>query len=123
MIFKGSRLTAQEMVINHPKQANMSVITLAWPPLTALRAFGTGDREVARRFFIAEVTVKTHLVHIYGELGVDPRIGRHRRRHRRWAAVAASAPVSLPACTFGMAGSAPPWSAGRIPVRGGPGSR
>ncbi|MER5620791.1 LuxR C-terminal-related transcriptional regulator [Streptosporangium sp. NPDC002544] len=70
----GSRLTAQEMVINHPKQANMGVITLAWPPLTALCAFGTGDREVARRFFITEATVKTHLMHIYGELGVAPRI-------------------------------------------------
>ncbi|WP_433369809.1 LuxR C-terminal-related transcriptional regulator [Streptosporangium sp. CA-115845] len=95
-------------------------------PLTALRAFGTGDREVARRLFITEATVKTHLVRVYGELGVDPRT----------AAVTADGPPwrrrlwSQPACTFGTAGStaypagsAPSWSAGRVPVLGGPGSR
>ncbi|MFF4412935.1 response regulator [Streptosporangium sp. NPDC001559] len=38
-----------------------------------LLASGAGNREIARRLFITEATVKTHLVHIYGKLGVDTR--------------------------------------------------
>ncbi|WP_433355964.1 response regulator [Microtetraspora malaysiensis] len=38
-----------------------------------LLAGGAGNREIARRLFITEATVKTHLVHIYGKLGVDTR--------------------------------------------------
>ncbi|WP_214413998.1 response regulator [Sphaerisporangium fuscum] len=38
-----------------------------------LLSSGAGNREIARRLFITEATVKTHLVHIYGKLGVDTR--------------------------------------------------
>ncbi|MFF3666349.1 response regulator [Microtetraspora malaysiensis] len=38
-----------------------------------LLAGGAGNREIARRLFITEATVKTHLVHIYRKLGVDTR--------------------------------------------------
>lgn len=40
-----------------------------------LRRLATGatNRELARALFISEATVKTHLVHIYGKLGVDNR--------------------------------------------------
>ncbi|MER7501422.1 response regulator transcription factor [Nonomuraea pusilla] len=38
-----------------------------------LLASGAGNREIARRLFITEATVKTHLVHIYGKLGVETR--------------------------------------------------
>ncbi|GAA2276904.1 response regulator transcription factor [Nonomuraea roseoviolacea subsp. roseoviolacea] len=41
--------------------------------LLELLASGAGNREIARRLFITEATVKTHLVHIYGKLGVDTR--------------------------------------------------
>lgn len=51
-----------------------------------LEALATGatNREVAKRLFISESTVKTHLVHLYGKLGVDSRtaalkVARERR--------------------------------------------
>ncbi|SFS64973.1 response regulator [Saccharopolyspora flava] len=39
-----------------------------------LLAQGLGNRDLARRLFISEATVKTHLVHIYTKLGVDSRV-------------------------------------------------
>ncbi|QDY89725.1 response regulator transcription factor [Arthrobacter sp. UKPF54-2] len=41
--------------------------------LLELLATGLGNRAIARQLFISEATVKTHLVHIYGKLGVDNR--------------------------------------------------
>ncbi|MET3175158.1 response regulator transcription factor [Arthrobacter sp. UYCu721] len=41
--------------------------------LLELLATGLTNRAIARRLFISEATVKTHLVHIYGKLGVDNR--------------------------------------------------
>ncbi|MBN9740914.1 MULTISPECIES: response regulator transcription factor [unclassified Amycolatopsis] len=38
-------------------------------------AQGVGNREIARRLFISEATVKTHLGRIYEKLGVDTRAG------------------------------------------------
>ncbi|MEU4542289.1 response regulator transcription factor [Nonomuraea dietziae] len=38
-----------------------------------LLAKGAGNKEIARALFITEATVKTHLVHVYGKLGVDTR--------------------------------------------------
>ncbi|HEY0638678.1 MAG TPA: response regulator transcription factor [Pseudonocardiaceae bacterium] len=38
-------------------------------------AQGLGNREIARRLFISEATVKTHLGRIYDKLGVDTRAG------------------------------------------------
>jgi DNA-binding NarL/FixJ family response regulator len=34
---------------------------------------GLGNRDIARALFISEATVKTHLLHIFGKLGVDDR--------------------------------------------------
>jgi ATP/maltotriose-dependent transcriptional regulator MalT len=39
----------------------------------ALVARGGGNRDIAARLFISEATVKTHLLHIYGKLGVNDR--------------------------------------------------
>ncbi|GAA2201045.1 response regulator transcription factor [Sinomonas flava] len=41
--------------------------------LLELLATGLSNRAIAKRVFISEATVKTHLVHIYGKLGVDNR--------------------------------------------------
>ena len=38
-----------------------------------LVAAGLGNRQISRRLFISEATVKTHLVHVFGKLGVDSR--------------------------------------------------
>ncbi|TAP44562.1 response regulator transcription factor [Arthrobacter sp. S39] len=41
--------------------------------LLELLATGMSNRAIAKKTFISEATVKTHLVHIYGKLGVDNR--------------------------------------------------
>lgn len=41
--------------------------------LLELLATGLSNRAMAKKMFISEATVKTHLVHIYGKLGVDNR--------------------------------------------------
>ncbi|WP_067829027.1 response regulator [Actinomadura kijaniata] len=38
-----------------------------------LLATGLSNRQIARRLFISEATVKTHLVHVFGKLGVETR--------------------------------------------------
>ncbi|OIJ85678.1 hypothetical protein BIV24_28125 [Streptomyces colonosanans] len=38
-------------------------------------ARGLSNRQVSRALFISEATVKTHLVHVFGKLGVDSRTG------------------------------------------------
>ncbi|GAT74418.1 response regulator [Microbacterium hydrocarbonoxydans] len=40
-----------------------------------LLADGLGNRELAKTLFVSEATVKSHLSHIYGKLGVDTRAG------------------------------------------------
>lgn len=48
-----------------------------------LVAEGMTNREIAKRLFISEGTVKTHLVHAFGKLGADSRTGAvaAARRH------------------------------------------
>ena len=41
--------------------------------MLGLIARGASNREAAGRLFISEATVKTHLLHIYGKLGVSDR--------------------------------------------------
>ncbi|MCC3779593.1 response regulator transcription factor [Streptomyces sp. UNOB3_S3] len=41
--------------------------------ILGLVAEGLANRQVSKRLFISEATVKTHLVHIYDKLGVDSR--------------------------------------------------
>ena len=55
--------------INNPAPA----LTLREVQLLELLATGLSNRSIAKQIFISEATVKTHLVHIYGKLGVDNR--------------------------------------------------
>ncbi|GLI28944.1 DNA-binding response regulator [Agromyces rhizosphaerae] len=50
-------------------------VNLTERELDVLRALDTGasNREIAKRLFVSEATVKTHLVHVYDKLGVDSR--------------------------------------------------
>lgn len=51
--------------------------TLSPRELDVLRqvAKGRSNREVAKKLFLSEATVKTHLVHVFDKLGVDSRTG------------------------------------------------
>lgn len=50
--------------------------------LQALKT-GASNREIADRLFISQATVKTHLIHIYGKLGVDNRTAAVQRAQER----------------------------------------
>ncbi|MDN3480337.1 response regulator transcription factor [Arthrobacter sp. APC 3897] len=51
--------------------------------LLELLADGLANRAIARKLFISEATVKTHLVHIYGKLGVDNRTAAVNESRKR----------------------------------------
>lgn len=55
--------------VGRPQQA------LTGREIEILQALATGDsnKELAKKMFISEATVKTHLIHIYQKLGVDNR--------------------------------------------------
>ncbi|MGW0040819.1 response regulator [Rhodococcus sp. NPDC003348] len=55
--------------MRRPDQA----LTAREAELLALLAEGLTNKELGRRLFISEATVKTHLAHIYAKLGVDSR--------------------------------------------------
>lgn len=48
-----------------------------------LVASGATNRESARRLFISEATVKTHLLHVYGKLGVRDRAAAVAEAYKR----------------------------------------
>lgn len=51
--------------------------------MLALVAEGTPNRAIAAELFISEATVKTHLTHIYGKLGVKDRAAAVARAYSR----------------------------------------
>jgi DNA-binding NarL/FixJ family response regulator len=59
--------------------------TLSAREIDVLRlvAAGSTNREIARRLFISEATVKTHLLHIYTKLKVRDRASAVATGHRR----------------------------------------
>ena len=50
-----------------PSEREMEILRLV--------AGGATNREIAARLFISEATVKTHLLHLFGKLGVNDRAG------------------------------------------------
>lgn len=74
--------TAQGKRTLAPEVANLLAERLTQPDtalsareLELLQALATGEsnKQIAKRLFISEATVKTHLIHIYQKLGVDTR--------------------------------------------------
>jgi DNA-binding NarL/FixJ family response regulator len=82
-LFRAIRAAARGEAVLAPAAATRLVGQLrqpATPPLTArelqvlrLIAKGATNREVATRRHVSEATVKTHLVHAFGKLGVSDR--------------------------------------------------
>lgn len=85
-LFAAVRATAEGRAVLSPAIASRLVSAMRTPAapaeesLTArerevltLVARGTSNREIAAEMFISEATVKTHLSHVYGKLGVKDR--------------------------------------------------
>ncbi|MBK3581234.1 response regulator transcription factor [Streptomyces sp. MBT65] len=86
-LFTAVRAAAQGRTVLSPAVASRLVSAVRSPQSTpgnealsarerevlALVAKGTSNREIARELFISEATVKTHLTHLYGKLGVKDR--------------------------------------------------
>ncbi|GAA2886447.1 response regulator transcription factor [Streptosporangium fragile] len=81
-LFQGIRAAARGETVLSPKVAGRMMQRMRHPgvalsprevEILELLASGAGNREIARRLFITEATVKTHLVHVYAKLGVDTR--------------------------------------------------
>ncbi|MFE0104761.1 response regulator [Streptomyces sp. NPDC059009] len=85
-LFTAVRAAAQGRTVLSPAVASRLVSAVRTPAaapdaslsarereVLVLVAKGTANREIARELFISEATVKTHLTHIYGKLGVKDR--------------------------------------------------
>ncbi|MGW6355227.1 response regulator [Streptomyces sp. NPDC055092] len=85
-LFTAVRAAADGRTVLSPAVASRLVTAVRTPaapadePLSArerevlaLVAKGTSNKEIARILFISEATVKTHLTHVYGKLGVKDR--------------------------------------------------
>ncbi|GAA1216617.1 response regulator transcription factor [Kitasatospora nipponensis] len=68
--------TVAQKLLGHvraPAPAPCELLTDRELEVLRLVAAGTTNREAARQLFISEATVKTHLLHLYGKLGVRER--------------------------------------------------
>ncbi|MET7986747.1 MULTISPECIES: response regulator transcription factor [unclassified Streptomyces] len=83
-LFTAVRAAAQGRTVLSPAVASRLVSAVRAPAsaeslsarereVLVLVARGTSNREIARELFISEATVKTHLTHVYGKLGVKDR--------------------------------------------------
>ncbi|TJZ54322.1 response regulator transcription factor [Streptomyces piniterrae] len=85
-LFTAVRAAAEGRTVLSPAVASRLVTAVRTPSASAgvalsarerevlaLVAKGTANREIARVLFISEATVKTHLTHVYGKLGVNDR--------------------------------------------------
>ncbi|MER7047601.1 response regulator [Streptomyces jumonjinensis] len=59
--------------VRKPAALAAKVLSAREREVLELVAKGTSNREIARELFISEATVKTHLTHLYGKLGVKDR--------------------------------------------------
>ena len=82
---EGRLVLSRELEGRVVERMSAGVPTLSARELDVLRlvAEGLTNREIAKRLFITEGTVKTHLVHAFGKLGAESRTGAvaAARRH------------------------------------------
>lgn len=84
-LFAGIRATARGETVLAPSvaatlvrrasSAGAPAITEREVEVLELLSRGLGNKEMARALLVSEATVKSHLSHIYGKLGVDTRAG------------------------------------------------
>ncbi|MBO9521928.1 MAG: response regulator transcription factor [Nocardioidaceae bacterium] len=83
-LFRAVRATARGETVLAPTVAATLVRRASTPgpvlterevEILGLLADGLPNKELAKRLFVSEATVKSHLAHIYGKLGVDSRTG------------------------------------------------
>lgn len=60
-------------VVDTMRQGRRPALSDREQDVLTLVAQGRSNREIAKALFLSEATVKTHLVHCYGKLGVDSR--------------------------------------------------
>jgi DNA-binding NarL/FixJ family response regulator len=70
-------------LVGHVRAPAEEVLTAREVEVLALVAEGCTNSEAARRLYISEATVKTHLLHIFGKLGVDDRTAAVTRAMER----------------------------------------
>jgi DNA-binding NarL/FixJ family response regulator len=70
-------------LVGHVRAPVEEVLTAREVEVLALVAEGCTNAEAARRLYISEATVKTHLLHIFGKLGVDDRTAAVTRAMER----------------------------------------
>lgn len=66
----GPHLTSRVVAAMRVRRADLSARELE---VVGLVAHGLSNRDIARRLVVTEATVKTHLNHVFGKLGVDNR--------------------------------------------------
>jgi DNA-binding NarL/FixJ family response regulator len=66
-----------------PASGPSTALTEREHKVLALVASGATNREAARRLFISEATVKTHLLHAYAKLGVRDRAAAVAEAYKR----------------------------------------
>ncbi|MFI6347171.1 response regulator [Streptomyces sp. NPDC050560] len=92
-LLRAVRAAARDETVLSPSVAGRLIGLTRQPPtqvlsprelqVLALVAEGASNREAAARLFVSEPTVKTHLLHIYGKLGVRDRAGAVGEAYKR----------------------------------------
>lgn len=75
--------TAADRLMKRVSRPAAPVLSARELEVLALVAAGAANREAARRLFISEASVKTHLLHIYDKLGVRDRAAAVGEAYRR----------------------------------------
>ena len=72
---KGERTLAPEVAVALAERVSRPFEALSARETEILQALAQGlsNKELARKFFVSEATIKTHLIHIYRKLRVDNR--------------------------------------------------